>query len=114
MDERIIGIFGKLNERESLDDVRAEIADLIRQLLTELGDSIGSWEKSWISGAIAELSSNLSAQDASSDTWLRLCLASLASALIPHDERNEEYAPIDRELTEITSHDLRKAIDSIA
>ncbi len=114
MDQRIADIFEKLNEGTSLDVVRSEIAGLIRQLLTECGDSIGSWDKSCIGGAIAALSSNLSVQNTTSDIWLRLCLANLANALIPYDQRDEEYAPHNSELNDISIHDLRKAIDAIA
>jgi hypothetical protein len=111
--EEINKIFEKLQDTSQLDEVRYEIATLIKSFLKERGEEIDNWEKSCIASAIGSLHSNLSKQQSESDAWLRHSLVNIEKAYTPKEERNEKYTTSLERIQNIDSAMLIRAVNEI-
>ncbi len=106
-------LFEKVNEGPIDNDLRLSIADTISVHIDERKESLGSWEKSLFAQAISALAMNVGAKCQPTDSWLRLCLVALEKALVPKEERNEEYTKRDEQVEAITYGMLVDAIDEL-
>jgi len=89
------------------------IADLLLEKIEEKKNDLGTWEKLLFGEAVSALFTNVNSEFQAPDAWLRLCLISLEKALIPKDERNEEYTTRNEEIESITYEMLKSAVESI-
>lgn len=79
-------------DREDIDkDFRYEIGALIIEILEEMRDTLGYWEKLNIARSIDALGWNTYAITQPTNSWLRLCLISLRRAIAPRDDSKEEF-----------------------
>jgi len=46
-------------------------------------------------------------------SWLRLCLFNLEKALVPKEQRNENYTPRNRQLDALTFEQLKEALELV-
>jgi len=90
MDE-IEALRARIDSDRNVDAVRIAIADLIGRLIAERRDSLGYWEKLAFAQALSWLWANVSGGNRDSTAWLRICLVSLETALVPADRRNEHH-----------------------
>ncbi len=93
-----------------LDGIRSDIARLITEVIGDLGEDMGRWEKFYLVAAIAELHRNAAQLSESSDMWLRLCLVSLNKALVRPGNRDEDYAPFNDSIDRISTHELLRYV----
>jgi hypothetical protein len=112
--DKVDSIFKELNGKTSFDDVRLEIADLIKGFLNDKDDGIDNWEYECISNAIGFLKSNIARNQADSDFGLRPCLVCINNAYTHKEDRNEEYVSNSNEISSINVSNLKKEINSIA
>ena len=103
----IDSIYGKLDQGGEVGDIRSDIVDLI---VDRLQDSLGYWEKLYFANAIAALAWNKSSSGQLPDSWLRLCLFNVEMALVPAEQRNEDYIPKDNQFDSLTYDQLMDAI----
>ncbi len=109
----IDNLFEKVNEGPISNELRLSIADTILAHIDKCKDSLGSWEKELFAQSLSALAMNISAKNEPTDSWLRLCLVALEKALVPKNERNEEYTKRDEQVESITYDMLVGAIDEL-
>lgn len=98
------------NHRD-IKEIRCAIADLIEHHLQALKSSLGYWEKAHFANAIASLAWNINSRHQAA--WLRLCLVNVEKALVPANQRNENYTPRDNQLEALTYEQLIEDINSL-
>lgn len=113
--DTIDSIFEKLATGVSAQEIRRDIAELIRNCLEQMRDSLGYWEKEHFLFAISALAWNRSPpQEEPTDIWLRLCLVSLEKAFTPKDERGEEQGSNDAAIEDLTYEQLVRNLEYAA
>ncbi len=105
MDEVDI-ILEKIDRGVDVNEVRRDIVALLADALQRVRNNLGYWEKAHLAHAIAELAWNVRSRQQPTTSWLRLCLVDLEKALVPADQRNENYTPRDELLDAITFEQL--------
>ncbi len=93
--------------------VRTAIIQLIRQLLNDRQDSLDEWEKAHLTNAINALGVSVEGGDQSQNTWLRLCLADLAKALTPSEQRGDFILDRPVAVESMTHETLMQALESV-
>lgn len=106
-------ILKRLNDQGDLGEIRLDIADLIADRLRQVRESLGYWEKAHFANAIAALSRNMNSRHQPTTSWLRHCLVNLKKALVPADQRNENYTPQNAQLDALTFEQLVEALDMV-
>lgn len=106
-------ILRKLDGNGDVGEIRNDIADLIVEQLQRVRQTLGYWEKAHFANAIAALAWNIRARHQPTSSWLRLCLVNLEKALVPADERNENYTPRDEQLNALTYEQLMEALEIV-
>ena len=106
-------ILQQLDENRDIKEVRAAVADLIEHYLEALKGSLGYWEKAHIANAIAALAWNINSRHQPTSAWLRLCLVNVEKALVPANQRNENYTQRDKQLEALTYDKLTEDINSL-
>ena len=109
----INSIFEKIANGGDLDEVRNEIGNLVKEVLSDFGENLNNWQKSYIAMAIGNLACNIAQQNGTSDAWLRLCLLNVENSLIPEDQRDDNAIANTEELNNITYQQLLDAISSL-
>lgn len=98
----VASILQQIDENCDIKAVRATIADLIEDHLQALKDSLGYWEKFHFANAIACLAWNINTRHQPTTAWLRVCLANIEKALIPENQRDENYTPREHQFEALT------------
>lgn len=94
-------------DREDVDkDFRSEIGALIIEILEEMRDTLGYWEKLNIARSIDALGWNTYAIKQPTNSWLRLCLISLRRAIAPRDDSKEKFTRRVDDIDEFTCEQL--------
>lgn len=106
-------ILRKIDGNGEIGEIRNDIADLIAAQLQRVRQSLGNWEKAHFAYAIAALSWNIRARYQPTTSWLRLCLVSLEKALVPANDRNENYTSRDEQLDALTYEQLMEALEIV-
>ena len=106
----IDSIFQKFDTNVPVSEIRQEIAALIADHMNQMRQSLGYWEKSHFLSAIAALAWNRPSQEPHS-AWLRLCLVNIESALVPKDQRDENYGRKDPKIEALTYEQLVGALN---
>jgi|SRR5882762_2527491 len=102
----------RLNNQGDLDEIRLDIADFITDRLRRVR-SLGYWEKAHFFNAIAALSRNINSSYQPTTSWLRRCLVHLEKAVLPADQRNENYTPRYAHFDALTFEQLAEALDMV-
>lgn len=111
--EQVDAILRRIDANEDLGGIRLDIVDLIADQLQRKRQSLGYWEKAHFAHAISALGWNLNARYQPTTSWLRLCLVDLEKALVPADQRNENYTPRDAQLDALTYEQLMQAVEAL-
>ena len=106
-------LFERIGNGEIDNDIKKSIADLLLSKIEEKKNAMGTWEKSLFGESISALFTNINSEFQPTDSWLRLSLVSLEKALVPKEERNEEYTTRNEEIESITYEMLKNAVESI-
>jgi len=106
----IDSILEKLDQDGNIRYVRNAISELIVDRLQKVRDAFGYWEKVHFANAIAALAWNTNSSFQPATSWLRLCLVNVEKALVPAEQRNENYTPRDSHLDSLTYDQLMNAI----
>jgi hypothetical protein len=104
----------KIHAQQNLDEIRVEVASLIRQALEDVKATFGYWEKFHLAQAIAAFAWNKSSTHQPTCAWLVLCLVCLDKAFVPEEERNEDYAPKDTAIDALTFESLSEDLAKLA
>jgi|JI6StandDraft_1071083.scaffolds.fasta_scaffold663584_1 hypothetical protein len=104
-------IFQKINENCDIKEVRTAIADLIEYHLQMYKGSLGYWEKAHFAHAIHTLAWNINSRNQPTYTMLRLCLVDIEKALVPANQRNENYTLRDEHFEALTYEELIQDIN---
>lgn len=90
--------------------LRIAILDEVVHCLESKKDELGTWEKSLFAHSLAYLAINSMSPNQPTSLWLRICLSSLEKAMVPKDERNDDYT-VDTEATDSLTYEflLREA-----
>ena len=111
--KEIDAIFDKIDQEGDIREIRYAIADLIVNRLNKVRNSLGYWEKVHLASAIATLAQNINLPHQPTTFWLRVCLVNIEKALVPPNQRNENYVPKDRQLDSLTFDQLMSAINEV-
>lgn len=103
----------QIAENGDLTEIRRAIAELIVHRLQAVKESFGYWEKIHFADAISSLALNVNSLHQPTFAWLRLCLVDLEHALVPADQRNENYTPRDQRYDAVTYNELMEAIEGV-
>jgi hypothetical protein len=106
-------IFEKMDSSQIDNEIRISIADLILKNIELKKESLGAWEKSFFAQSISNLATNITSSFQPTDSWLRLSLVNLEKALVPIEERNEEFAKRVNQVDSISYQMLVDATSSI-
>jgi hypothetical protein len=106
-------ILQQLDEGRDIKEIRAAITDLIEHHLQTLKGSFGYWKKTHFANAITALARNIHSSHQPTTAWLQLCLVNVEKALVPANQRNEDYPPLDKLLEAITHEQLIEEINSL-
>ncbi len=102
----IHAIFEKLDTDVPAKEIRQAIAALIAKCLKKKSQSLGYWEKLHFLSAISALAWNRGSSSQPTSTWLRLCLVNIEKALVPKNQRNENYGRKDSQIDALTYEQL--------
>lgn len=78
-------------ERADVGSIRANILALLQRGLKTQKNTLGDWEKTHFSNAIAALALNIHAAKQPSYMWLQRCLAALEMAMVPMESRDPAF-----------------------
>ena len=106
-------ILREIDNEGNIQEIRFAIANLIIDLLNKASNSLGYWEKAHLANAIAALGWNINSTHQPTTSWLRLCLVNAEKVLVPTDQRDQYYTPIDNQLDSLTFDQLMKAITEV-
>jgi hypothetical protein len=85
----IDALFARLDQKQDIDQVRLEIAELITKILTDNRDNLGCWEKEHLVYAIALFAQNVNSTHPHTTAWLKASLINIEKALVPPEQRSE-------------------------
>ena len=111
--EDIQKIAESLAADKPLPETRKLIIDAIDSRISEFGEDLGNWEKTYLAGAISAVAANLQLKEQGTDAWLRYALSNLSKALVPKEERNESYTGKENDSEWITHSLLKGAVDEL-
>jgi hypothetical protein len=106
-------ILRRLDANEDIDGIRLDIATLIADQLRRKRESLGYWEKAHFANAIAALAWNINSRHQPTASRLRLCLVNLEKALLPADQRNENYTQKTNQRDALTYEQLMDAVEML-
>jgi hypothetical protein len=97
-----------------VDEIRLGLGELIGHHLRAFNEtgSLGYWEKEHLAHAIATLAMNIRS-GRESVAWLRLCLTDIMKALVPPEQRDENYTPKDPLVEALTFDQLLRDLRAV-
>lgn len=95
-----------LDGKGDIKKARLAIIDLIENHLKTLRKSLGYWEKLYFAEAISSLASNINSSHQPTTSQLRLCLVNIEKALVPPNQRDENYPPRNKQIEALTYEQL--------
>lgn len=104
---RVEDLFEQIGHGPIDSNLRLAILDEIGRCLELKKDELGTWEKSLLAQSLAYLSINTASPNQPTSLWLRICLASLEKAMVPRNERNDNYT-VDSEMTNSITYEFLK------